>query len=83
MDTFHYTNAAPQAAKFNQGMDLWPGLESYLQDNAADNSRRPVAFTGPIFSDTDPVYRGVQIPLTLWRRLRTSQDLDLDFDLYD
>lgn len=34
VDTFHDTNAAPQAAKFNQGMDLWLGLESYLQDHA-------------------------------------------------
>lgn len=24
-DTFHYTNAAPQAAKFNQGLELWLG----------------------------------------------------------
>ncbi len=34
-DTFYYTNAAPQAAKFNQGMELWLGLESYLQEHAA------------------------------------------------
>jgi endonuclease G len=38
-------------------MDLWLGLESYLQDNAADHGRRLVVFTGPIFSDTDPIYR--------------------------
>lgn len=49
--------------KFNQGIELWLGLESYLQDNAADNGRRLVVFTGPIFSGTAPVYRGVQIPL--------------------
>ncbi|MCQ6272906.1 DNA/RNA non-specific endonuclease [Pseudarthrobacter sp. R1] len=66
-DTFYYTNAAPQAAKFNQGMELWLGLESYLQENAADNSRRIVVFTGPIFGDTDPVYRGVDIPLRFFK----------------
>jgi endonuclease G len=66
-DTFHYTNAAPQAAKFNQGLELWLGLETYLQDNAADNSRRPVVFTGPVFGDTDPVYRGVEIPLKYFK----------------
>jgi endonuclease G len=66
-DTFHYTNAAPQAAKFNQGMELWLGMESYLQDHAADNSRRIVVFTGPIFSDLDPVYRGVEIPLRYFK----------------
>lgn len=59
--------AAPQAATFNQGLALWFGLESYLQDNAADNGWRLVVFTGPIFSDTDPVYRGVQIPLTFFK----------------
>ncbi|RAX16765.1 DNA/RNA non-specific endonuclease [Pseudarthrobacter sp. AG30] len=66
-DTFYYTNAAPQAAKFNQGMELWLGLESYLQENAAGSKRRIVVFTGPIFGDTDPVYRGVEIPLKFFK----------------
>lgn len=66
-DTFHYTNAAPQAAKFNQGLELWLGMEQYLQEHAADNSRRLVVFTGPIFSDLDPVYRGVEIPLRYFK----------------
>jgi DNA/RNA endonuclease G (NUC1) len=66
-DTFHYTNAAPQAAKFNQGLELWLGMESYLQDYAADNSRRIVVFTGPVFSALDPVYRGVDIPLRYFK----------------
>ncbi|MFJ5695966.1 DNA/RNA non-specific endonuclease [Arthrobacter sp. NPDC093125] len=66
-DTFYYTNAAPQAAKFNQGLELWLGLEAYLLEHAADNRRRLVVFTGPIFSETDPVYRGVDIPLGFFR----------------
>jgi endonuclease G len=66
-DTFHYTNAAPQAATFNQGLELWLGLESYLLENAADNRRRLVIFTGPIFSDADPVYRGAEIPCSSLR----------------
>jgi DNA/RNA endonuclease G (NUC1) len=66
-DTFHYTNAAPQAAKFNQGLELWLGLETYLLQNAADYGRRLIVFTGPIFSDVDPVYRGVDIPLRFFK----------------
>jgi endonuclease G len=66
-DTFHYTNAAPQAAKFNQGLDLWLGMENYLLDNAADHGRRLIVFTGPIFSELDPVYRGVDIPLQFFK----------------
>jgi DNA/RNA endonuclease G (NUC1) len=66
-DTFHYTNAAPQAAAFNQGLALWLGLESYLLDHATDHLRRIVVFTGPIFSEVDPVYRGVEIPLRFFK----------------
>jgi DNA/RNA endonuclease G (NUC1) len=66
-DTFHYTNAAPQAAKFNQGLELWLGLESYLLENAADNGRSLIVFTGPIFSNVDPVYRGAEIPLRYFK----------------
>lgn len=66
-DTFHYTNAAPQAAKFNQGLELWLGLESNLLDNAADHRRRLLVFTGPVFTGHDPVYRGVGIPLRFFK----------------
>ncbi|MFF1253482.1 DNA/RNA non-specific endonuclease [Pseudarthrobacter sp. NPDC058329] len=66
-DTFHYTNAAPQAAQFNQGLELWLGLESYLLQNATDHRRRLIVFTGPVFSDVDPVYRGVEIPLQFFK----------------
>ena len=66
-DTFRYTNAAPQAAKFNQGLDLWLGIESYLQGHAARYRRRIVVFTGPIFSPLDPVYRGTDISLRFFK----------------
>ena len=66
-DTFHYTNAAPQAAKFNQGLELWLGMETYLLKHAADNRQRLVVFTGPIFGDLDPAYRGVDIPLRYFK----------------
>jgi endonuclease G len=61
-DTFYYTNAAPQAAAFNQGEQLWLGLENYLLDNAATYDRRLVVFTGPVLDPADPAYRGIQIP---------------------
>lgn len=73
-DTFYYTNAAPQAADFNQGMELWLGLESYLLDHATDYSRRLVVFTGTIFGSKDPVYRGVHIPLQFFKVAAFIQD---------
>lgn len=77
VDTFHYTNAAPQAAKFNQGLDLWLGLESYLLEHAADYGRRLIVFTGPIFGANDPAYRGVDIPLLFFKVAAFLQDGEL------
>lgn len=42
-------------------------METYLLEHAADNRRRLVVYTGPIFSDLDPVYRGVGIPLRYFK----------------
>lgn len=66
-DTFHYTNAAPQVAKFNQSKELWLGLEDYLLGHAEAFDSRLSIFTGPILDLADPVYRGVQIPRKFWK----------------
>ena len=66
-DTFFLTNAAPQAAAFNQGDQLWLGLEDHLLGNAATYQRRLVVFTGPVLAPTDPPYRGVRVPLRFWK----------------
>ncbi|MBB3677452.1 DNA/RNA non-specific endonuclease [Modestobacter versicolor] len=62
-DTFHYTNAAPQAASFNQGEQLWLGLEEYLLTNAATAQRKLVVLTAPVLDPADPPYRGIRVPL--------------------
>ncbi|MDP9696928.1 UNVERIFIED_ORG: DNA/RNA endonuclease G (NUC1) [Arthrobacter globiformis] len=49
--------AAPQAAKFNQGTELWLGIKRYLQEHAAQYRSRVVVFPGLIFVALDPVYR--------------------------
>lgn len=66
-DTFHYTNAAPQADVFNQGKQVWQGLENYLLDHAARHDRKLSVLTGPVLHDADPPYRGVQVPLRFWK----------------
>ncbi len=66
-DTFHYTNAAPQAAHFNQSKELWAGLEDYLLHHAATYEQRLSVFTAPVFDPADPVYRGVQVPRRFWK----------------
>jgi endonuclease G, mitochondrial len=73
-DTFFFTNAAPQAATFNQGRELWLGLEEYLQEHAAGFDRKLVVLTGPVLEPTDPPYRGIQIPLRFWKVVGFVQD---------
>ena len=66
-DTFSYANAAPQAADFNQSKELWNGLEDHVLSYAETNGLRVSVFTGPVFGDEDPEYRGVRIPLGFWK----------------
>ncbi|NHC44974.1 DNA/RNA non-specific endonuclease [Motilibacter aurantiacus] len=66
-DTFFFTNCAPQASAFNQGLQLWNGLENYLLDNAVTGGRRLAVFTGPVFADDDPPYRGALIPRRFYK----------------
>lgn len=73
-DTFFFTNAAPQAAKFNQGRELWLGLEDYLQDHADAFDRKLAVFCGPVLEPDDPPYRGIQLPLRFWKVVAFVQD---------
>jgi endonuclease G len=66
-DTFAYTNAAPQAAEFNQSKELWNGLEDHVLEYASANGLRLSVFTGPVFGDADVPYRGTRIPTRFWK----------------
>ncbi len=66
-DTFHFTNAAPQQDTFNQGKQLWHGLENHLLHHAAEFDRKLTIMTGPVLHDSDPPYRGIQVPLRFWK----------------
>jgi endonuclease G len=66
-DTFHFTNCSPQHERFNQGQDLWQGLENYILDRADARDRKVTVFTGPVMDESDPVYKGVRLPLAFWK----------------
>ncbi|WP_197429828.1 DNA/RNA non-specific endonuclease [Auraticoccus cholistanensis] len=53
-DTFAYTNAAPQAAGFNQSDQLWLGLENYLLEAADATNLRLSTLTGCVFDPSRP-----------------------------
>ncbi|MEV8254438.1 DNA/RNA non-specific endonuclease [Rhodoglobus sp. NPDC076762] len=66
-DTFAFTNAAPQAAGFNQSKELWLGLEDHVLEYARANESRISVFTAPVLATDDPSYRGVGIPQLFWK----------------
>lgn len=66
-DTFAYPNAAPQASDFNQGKELWLGLEDHVLNHAGEHDARISVFTGPVLADDDVPYRGVPIPRKFWK----------------
>jgi len=71
IDTFHYTNSAPQHEDLNQRD--WVGLESYILEAATTRDFKACVMTGPIFLDDDPTLRSqpgaedVKIPRSFWK----------------
>ncbi|WP_036294998.1 DNA/RNA non-specific endonuclease [Methylosinus sp. PW1] len=66
-DTFHWTNCSPQYWGFNQGADLWQGLENFILYNTDEEDVRASVFTGPLFRSDDEEHRGVLIPQFFWK----------------
>lgn len=66
-DTFHWTNCSPQYWGFNQGADLWQGLENFLLYNTDEEDVRASIFSGPLFRSDDELHRGIRIPQFYWK----------------
>jgi len=76
-DTFVFTNAAPQVDDFNQGKELWVGLEDHVLEHADAYDAKLSVFTGPVLLDDDPPYRGVQVPRKFWKIAAWTSDAKL------
>ena len=89
-DSFHFTNASPQFFSFNQGKQLWAGLEDFTRDVLLKDEEKGIVINGPVFdgpdADTadlpnpagqphrDPSFGGVSIPKYFWKILITKGD---------
>lgn len=73
-DTFHWTNCSPQYWAFNQGQELWQGLENFILYNTDDDDLRATVFTGPVFADDDETHRGVPVPQFYWKVVVVRDD---------
>jgi len=76
-NSFYYTNIAPQHKDFNQGADLWLGLEDFVLNNTTEEGKRVSVFNGPIFSNKDDLYRGVPIPKAFFKVVAVVDDSGL------
>jgi endonuclease G len=65
LDTFFFTNCAPQHKTLNQ--ELWLGIEDYILSNADVHDLKVSVFSGPIFRDSDRKYRDLLIPEDFWK----------------
>lgn len=84
-DSFHFTNCAPQFFSFNQGKQLWAGLEDYTRDVLLEGEEKGIVMNGPVFDGPDadgsdlpnpdgrphkdPSFGGVRIPKYFWKIL--------------
>jgi endonuclease G len=70
LDTFHYTNAAPQHKDLNQ--KIWLDLETHILEKAEDRDAKVSVLIGPVFGFADPRSKRqgleeVGIPLGFWK----------------
>jgi endonuclease G len=89
-DSFHFTNCSPQFFSFNQGKQLWAGLEDYTRDVLLKGKDKGIVMNGPVFdgpdandadlpdpsgpSHQDPTFGDISIPKYFWKILITKGD---------
>lgn len=71
--TCMYTNACPQVPTINrpENPGLWGKLEQVVLEKGIEKEvgRTSMAsvFNGPIFQDSDPVFKGIQVPMDFYK----------------
>lgn len=71
--TCMYTNACPQVPSINRSnkKGLWGILEKIVLEKGAEAENGKTAkitvFNGPIFKESDPVFKGIQIPMEFYK----------------
>ncbi len=68
-DSFFFTNITPRIDDFNQSSrdGLWGRLEDAVFDDVSVDDLRVSVFGGPVFTETDQMFRGIAIPKEFWK----------------
>ena len=69
IDSFFFTNIAPQHEAFNQSEanGIWGQLENAIFADVDVEDLKVAVMGGPIFTEGDPQFRGVQLPKQFWK----------------
>ena len=68
-----YTNACPQVPRLNRSTNsgLWGKLEKLILEKGVEKEKgkysKITVLNGPIFSEKDRYYKGIQIPMEFWK----------------
>jgi endonuclease G, mitochondrial len=73
--TCMYTNACPQVPELNRSVygyhGLWGQLEQIVLEKGVESeagkTSKICVYNGPVFVDTDPTYKGVQVPMRFFK----------------
>lgn len=70
-DSFFFTNITPQHEAFNQSgaSGIWGALEDAIFADVDVADLRVAVMGGPIFSESDPIYRETQLPKQFWKTI--------------
>ncbi|MCA0919033.1 DNA/RNA non-specific endonuclease [Pseudooceanicola nanhaiensis] len=69
LDSFHYTNAAPQLPGMNREPEMWLGLEDYILESTRTFGFRACVLSGPVLSEIDEEIPelGAALPMAFWK----------------
>lgn len=66
-DTFHFTNCSPQHVTFNEGHQLWAGIEDFVLAHAQNEKCMATVINGPVFRADDRKALSVLIPAQFFK----------------
>jgi endonuclease G len=78
IDSFFFSNITPQHERFNQSMrrGLWGRLEDAIFEDVDVADLRVSLLGGPILRSSDPVVRGIRIPVEFWKLVAYTDTAD-------
>ncbi len=83
-ESFLFPNIAPQLEDFNQSKKhgLWGKVEDGIYEDIEVDKLRISVFGGPIFKDTDFLYRDILVPRSFWKVIAYVEDGTLKAKAY-